>query len=167
MTEQHTIGTGQGFPFIVENIPEELRERPQWIVWRYEVRDEKPTKVPYSALSFERASTTDLMTWGSFDDAVAAYRVGGFDGIGFCFCSADPFVGIDFDKCRNPETGEVDQDVLEFVRSFKSRYVEASVSGTGVHVITTGKLSGGKKRGNREVYGQDRFFVMTGEAIDV
>jgi putative DNA primase/helicase len=155
------------FPFNPEGIPKELRERPQWVVWRYEQRDGKLDKVPYDPASFECASTTDLMTWGSFDIAIAALKAGNFDGIGFVFCSADPFVGIDFDKCRDPGTGEVDASVLELVRTFESRYVEASVSGTGIHLITTGKCKDGKKRGNREIYGQDRFFVMTGVTVDV
>jgi putative DNA primase/helicase len=152
-----------------ENIPEELRERPQWVVWRYEMRDGKWTKVPYSAISFELAKSTDLMTWATFNEAVAAYRASdvGFAGIGFVFCSADPYVGMDFDKCRDPETGHIDEKVLEFVRGFESKYVEASASGTGIHLITHGKCKDGKKVGNREVYGQDRFFCMTGEILDV
>jgi len=154
-------------PLNPDRLPEALKARPQWVAWRYERRDGDWTKVPYNPASFELAKSTDLLTWGAFDEATAALKVGDFHGIGFVFCSADPFVGIDFDKCRNPETGEIDEKVLEFVRSFKSSYVEVSVSGTGIHLITTGKCKNGKKVGNREVYGQDRFFCMTGEAIDV
>src|SRR5215212_3163438 len=158
---------------ITENIPEALRERPQWVVWQAELRinqrtgEEKWTKVPYNAISFEMASTTDLMTWSTFEDAMSAFTVGGFDGIGFVFCSADPFVGLDFDECRDPESGEVDEEVLKYVRSFKSSYVEASVSGAGIHLITTGRCREGKKVGKRELYGQDRFFCMTGVELDV
>jgi putative DNA primase/helicase len=155
------------YPFNPEGIPDELRERPQWVNWKYARRDEKWTKVPYGPQTFERASSTDLMTWESFDEAMMALRVGEFDGIGFVFCSADPFVGIDFDDCRNPRTGEIDEEVLEFVRSFESSYVEMSVSGTGVHLITTGRCREGKKVGKRELYGQDRFFCMTGMELDV
>jgi putative DNA primase/helicase len=165
MTEQSTMIPAR--EIVAENIPEELKDRPQWVNWRYEKRDKKWTKVPYGPISFERASSTDLMTWGTFDEAMAALKVGNFDGVGFVFCSADPFVGIDFDKCRNPETGEIDEDVLEFVRGFKSSYVEVSVSGKGIHLITTGRLKGGKKVGNREVYGQDRFFTISGEVLSV
>jgi len=32
---------------IVENIPAELKALPQWLLWRLETRDGKPTKVPY------------------------------------------------------------------------------------------------------------------------
>jgi len=155
---------------IVENIPEELTERPQWVCWRLESRKGKETKIPYDASDPKvKASTTDLMTWATFENALAALEVPAlrFDGIGFVFCSADPFVGIDWDGVRDPETGEVDEEVLDFARKFESSYVEASVSGRGVHLITRGKCRDGKKVGNREVYGQDRFFCMTGVKIDV
>jgi putative DNA primase/helicase len=46
----------------IENIPEELTERPQWVCWRLEERDEKLTKVPYTPGTLRRASSTDLMT---------------------------------------------------------------------------------------------------------
>jgi putative DNA primase/helicase len=35
-------------PPIIENIPESLTERPQWVCWRLEERDDKMTKVPYT-----------------------------------------------------------------------------------------------------------------------
>jgi primase-polymerase (primpol)-like protein len=54
--------TGVKIP-IIENIPDEPTERPQWVCWRYEVRDGKPTKVPYTPGTLRRASSTDLMTW--------------------------------------------------------------------------------------------------------
>jgi primase-polymerase (primpol)-like protein len=146
-----------------DGIPGYLKERPQWVVWRYDERDGKPTKVLYSSSSFERASSTDLMTWGTFDDALAATLVGNFAGIGFVFCSADPFVGIDFDKCRNPDTGEITANVSSFLeRLSKKAYLEVSPSGTGLHVITRGKFKGGKRRDKVEMYGQDHFFTITG-----
>src|SRR5918995_5996023 len=93
-------------PPIIENIPEQLTERPQWVCWRLEERDDKMTKVPYTDTGW-RASTTDLLTWTTCAMALAAYERGHYDGIGFVFSSADPFVGIDLDNCRNPESGDV------------------------------------------------------------
>ena len=97
------------YPPVVENIPEEFTERPQWVCWRLEEREGKQTKVPYIAGTNRRASSTDLMTWRTFDQALAAYEAGEppYDGIGFVFCSADPFVGVDLDDCRDPESGAV------------------------------------------------------------
>jgi len=79
-------------------IPQELTERPQWVAWRTEMRDGKPTKVPYQPTSEQRASSTDPSTWVSFEQAtLAAPR---FDGVGYMFSPDDPYVGLDFDACR-------------------------------------------------------------------
>ncbi len=146
-----------------DGIPDYLKVRPQWVNWRFELRDSKPTKVPYTPGTRRRASSTDLLTWRNFEDAMRSLEC--FDGIGFVFCSADPFVGIDFDGCRDPESGEVDPRVLEYVAKFEDRYVEVSVSGRGIHLITRGKIRGGSKKGRYEVYDQDRYFCITGVTL--
>jgi putative DNA primase/helicase len=147
---------------VLENITEEMRQRPQWLVWKLEERDGKLTKVPYIAGGVGKADTTDLMTWRTFEEALQALETGRYSGLGFVFCSADPFVGIDLDGCRNPDTGEIADWAREIIDSVSDKYVEASPSGTGVHVITRGTLRGGRKKGSLEVYGQERFFAFTG-----
>ena len=145
-----------------DNIPKELTERPQWVVWKLEERDGKPTKVPYSPWTGEHASATNLMTWSSFDGALVIYHSGDYDGIGFVFSSGDPFVGVDLDDCRNPETGEIEEWAQACMERFPDAYVEASPSGTGVHIITRGRRREGKRKGRVEMYGQERFFTVTG-----
>ena len=148
---------------LLENIPEALRQRNQWVVWKLEKRDDKPTKVPYIAGSVGRASSTDSLTWRSFEEAVQALQSGRYDGVGFVFCSGDPFAGIDLDDCRNPKTGELAEWAEKIVRKLGG-YAEASPSGTGVHIIVKGKAPN-KKRGNIEAYSSGRYFTMTGEVI--
>jgi putative DNA primase/helicase len=149
-----------------DGIPDYLKIRPQFVSFNAKLKPNgKLDKVPMIPGTRRRASTTELLTWSPFDEAYAAYEDGKHDGIGFVFCSADPFVGIDFDDCRDPDTGEVDPQVLEYVEGFEKRYVEVSVSGTGIHLITRGKIQGGTKKGEREVYDQDRFFALTGVAL--
>ena len=163
---------------ITENIPEELTERPQWVCWRYEERDEKRTKVPYTPGTLRRASSTDLMTWRTFEDAYGAYEAGEppYDGIGFVFSSADPFVGIDLDDCRDPKSGHIEPWALKIADRVQEGYVEASPSGTGVHIIVEGTVrDGGKSRkkvhlngevvGEIEMYSRDRFFTITGVVL--
>jgi putative DNA primase/helicase len=164
-------------PPTIENIPGQLTERPQWVCWRLETRDGKLTKVPYTPGTERKASSTDLMTWSTFDQALAAYEAGEppYDGIGFVFCSADPFVGIDLDKCRDPESGEVAPWAQSIITRVQEGYVEASPSGTGVHIIVEGTARGGRARkkvrlegeavGEIEMYGQGRFFTITGEPL--
>ncbi len=151
-----------------ENIPEQLTKRPQWVCWRMEERAGKLTKVPYTPGTLRRASATELMTWGTFREALEAYRRSEppYDGIGFVFCSADPFAGIDLDDCRNPETGEIESWAQKIIDRVQEGYIEVSPSGTGIHIIVVGKVrGGGVKRGSVEMYGQDRFFTISGEVI--
>lgn len=111
------------------------------------------------------ASVTDAATWASHEEVVAAYRDGGYDGIGFVLSPDDPFAAIDLDDCRNLQTGELKGWAQEIVDAFAS-YSEVSPSGTGIHVFVRGELPpGGNKRGPIEMYSKNRFFTVTGDRI--
>jgi primase-polymerase (primpol)-like protein len=150
---------------ITENIPEQLTERPQWVCWCLETRGDKPTKVPYTPGTERRASSTDLLTWRSFREALEAYEAAGppYDGIGFVLSSADPFVGIDLDGCRDPKDGEITSWAQKIISRVQEGYIEASPSGTGVHIIVQGAVrDGGMRKGKVEMYSRERFFTITG-----
>jgi len=93
----------------------------------------------------------------------------GFAGVGFVFSSDDPYTGIDLDKCRNPETGQIEESAQGIIEQLDS-YTEASQSGTGVHIIVRGWLPQGngarRRTGGIEMYDAGRFFVMTGQVLD-
>jgi hypothetical protein len=147
--------------FVDVAIPAELRERSQWVVWRFEERDGKPTKVPYS-VDGRLASTTDPATWTTFESVVAA---DGFDGIGFVFTEDDPYCGVDLDRCSDPLAG-LDPDAAELVAALDS-YTEESPSGYGVHVIVRARLDGGRRRAaGIEMYDRGRYFTVTGWRIN-
>ncbi len=163
---------------IAENIPEELTERPQWVCWRFEERDGKKTKVPYTPGTERRASSTDLMTWRTFEEAFAAYEFGyddlsdieygepSYDGIGFAFSDGDPFCGVDLDKCRDPETGDTAPWAMEIIDRAHEGYIEVSPSGTGIHIIIQGSVrGGGMRKGPVEMYSRGRYFTITGHAL--
>src|SRR5918993_730204 len=99
---------------MTENV-QNIRDLKQWLCWRLEERDSKPTKIPYSPLTDRRASSTDPTTWVSYAEAVKACKVRGYDGIGFVFTEGDPFCGVDLDGCRNPESGELEGWAQEIV----------------------------------------------------
>jgi len=155
----------EGITELLENIPEELRRRPQWVCWKLEKRDGKPTKMPYIAGGVGKASSTDSLTWRTFEEAVQALEAspGRYDGIGFVFSSGDPFAGVDLDDCRDPETGELEEWAQKIVELLGG-YAEASPSRRGVHIIVRGKAPN-KKRGRVEAYSSERFFTVTGEAL--
>ena len=151
-------------PVKAETIPAQLTVRPQWVVWK--AVGDKPDKVPYSFRTGHRASSTDLLTWGKFQEALEAYENGDFAGLGFVFSSADPYTGIDVDNCVDVDgDGEIAGWALEIVRYFDS-YTERSATGTGLHVIVRGDVPN-RRKGDVEVYSSKRFFTVTGHAVEV
>src|SRR3712207_1077231 len=98
-----------------ESIPEEIRVRPQWVVWK--AVGDKADKVPYSPRTGRRASSTDLLTWSTFEEALYAYENGEYAGLGFVFSSGDPYTGIDLDNCVD-EDGKIALWTLEIVHYF-------------------------------------------------
>ena len=89
------------------NIPDELRSRAQWVVWRLELRNGEWSKVPINPRSGKRARANDPSTWSDFARAVSWSINHGGSGVGFVFSADDPFCGIDLDHCRNIETGNI------------------------------------------------------------
>ena len=156
----------QALKAIPECIPEEMKIRPQWVCWRYDL-DEKDnwTKHPYNPQSGHRASHSDLMTWSTFEEILEAYEAGRYDGVGFVFCSGDPYTGIDLDGCRDPESGEIEPWAAKIVQAFDT-YTELSPSGAGIHIVAKGTLPGrGRKRKYIEMYDMKRFFTFTGHLV--
>lgn len=146
-----------------ELLPTDLRGLHQWILWKAQVRDGKPTKVPYRVDGRTLASTTDPTTWTTFALAWSAFKAGKSDGVGFVFTADDSYCGIDFDNCLD-ENGAIAADVLAEVDRLNS-YTELSPSGRGLHVIVRavlGKGSRKKKGAGLEIYDSGRYFTMSG-----
>jgi hypothetical protein len=142
-----------------------IRDLKQWLCWRTEERDGKPTKVPYSPLTGERASSTDPQTWAGYSEAVKASKEQGYGGIGFVFTPEDDLCGVDLDSCLDPETGEIQPWAQEIIGELDS-YTEISPSGTGVHVLVRAELPEGRNRKGRfEAYDRGRYFTVTGRHL--
>ncbi|WP_254533436.1 hypothetical protein [Natrinema gelatinilyticum] len=147
-------------------LPSGLQERDQWVCWREEPRDGKPTKIPVAPNSGKFASSTDSDTWASFETALDYAETVNADGIGFVFTDDDPIVGVDLDDCRDPESGDVDKTTLDIIERLDS-YTEISPSGTGYHVLIKGDLPDGRnRRGSIELYDTARFFTVTGDHLE-
>jgi DNA-binding transcriptional ArsR family regulator len=147
----------------LRSIPRALRERDQWVAWRWAMRDGAWTKVPVNPRTGHNAKTNDPETWGSFDDTIDYAAQHGI-GNGYIFHESDPFVGIDFDDCRDAATGEIHPDVLATIRALDS-YTDISPSDTGLKVIIRGKKPGDRclvRGGKIEVYETKRLFTLTG-----
>ena len=156
-----------------ENIPRELKDRPQWVLWKKEKIDgrDKPTKVPYQR-NGRKAASTIPDTWTNFPAAVSAYQTGRgkYDGIGFCLTEETP-IGIDLDHCRCPAFVDRGIEIIlpwaqDIINEFES-YTEASPSGKGIRIFANGgKLpAGGRKKGDFEIYQSGRYLTVTGNHI--
>lgn len=148
-------------------VPDDLAERDQWVLWRYEERNGRSTKVPYQ-VDGRRASSTDPKTWTSFEAVTNEWRRAPdrFSGAGFVFSPNDPFCGIDLDDSLDP-SGNLKSWAQGIVERFGDTYMEISPSGTGLKVFVRGSLPanlGGAKVGDGqiEIYDHARYFAVTG-----
>ncbi len=156
-----------------ENIPQALRERAQWVCWKYAKppggKTDRWSKLPISPFTGQLAKSTAESTWADFDTALACFegRRALLAGVGFVFSRGDPFIGVDLDKCRDRETGRLTPWAQAAVDELDS-YAEVSPSGTGVKCILTSATSVPSRRRSSpdiEVYSSDRFFTITGNVL--
>jgi primase-polymerase (primpol)-like protein len=150
----------------LSNVSKRLKSKQQWICWRTTMRDGKETKLPVDPNTNQMAKTDDPSTWGSVMDSVRAFQSNKqLKGIGFVFTENDPFVGIDLDDCRDPESEEWDDWALSILQDVDG-FREISPSGTGGHIITIGEIPGDRNRkGSVEMYESTRYFTVTGDII--
>lgn len=156
-------------------IPLDLKDRPQWALWRHVRRGGDRAKVPFQP-DGRPAKSNDPATWCSFDTAWQAYCRGGWAGLVFAFADDDGLVGVDLDGCISPN-GKMASWAYEVVCRLGS-YAEISPSGTGVKIFTKSRkpprgtkvdLPGenlpGLKTAAIEIYGRGRFFAITGHVF--
>ncbi|MCI0463309.1 MAG: DUF3987 domain-containing protein [Gemmataceae bacterium] len=161
---------------IPENIPADLKRLAQWVGWCYigEVDPETGVvdwnKPPVSVATGQHASSTNPATWTDWPTALAAHQRGRFDGLGFVLHrdpqeSAPGLVAIDLDKCRDPQTGQIEEWARTVIGTLRS-YTEVSPSGRGLRIFLRGKLPPhGRKRGRFEVYETARYVTVTGHHL--
>lgn len=143
----------------------------QWVCWRLEPdpkRPDKPRKVPYNSATGQRASSTDPATWADYQTAVD--RMNDYNGIGFVFTEADPFVFVDLDDCRDPATGAYTDHAEQVWNNLPGAW-EVSQSGKGLHGVglaDMARLAGKRNKwtdasGHKhEVYATGRFMAIGG-----
>src|ERR1039458_5178620 len=165
------------------NIPQELREMPNWVLWKYEQVGDRQTKIPYQT-NGRKAKSNSPSTWTTFEEAVEASA--NFDGVGWCVPLDGPvyYWGFDADDAIDPDTGEFKtwdnapvqpEGLLEL-----ASYAEITPSRAGFRVLAkcdfpvppgqhevafgprnpkTGKIPG------IEMYCKGRFFTFTGDVV--
>lgn len=128
---------------------------PQFVVWR--LVDGK--KLPYSPTHGGLASSTNPADWGTYEQAKAT---GG--NVGFVFTERDPFWFLDIDGAWS---GTAWSPVAqELCAALAGSAMEVSQSGTGLHLIGSGKAPEGHANRNTplklELYHTGRFVALTG-----
>lgn len=168
-----------------KEVPESLKSMPQWVGFVLDWNEEKGKydKVPINPKKLWGAKANDPATWGRVDEALsnigktASYYVrrkgkdgksvsvkheGTVTGIGFEF--ANGVFGVDLDNVIN-ETGELTPEAIEIIDTLDS-YTEYSPSGTGIHILCRGTIPDkDRRRDNVEMYGEGRFFTVTGKVF--
>jgi hypothetical protein len=147
-----------------ENIPVELIEQNNWIVWRWEFRKNKWTKPPYQ-INGKDAKSNDSSTWIDFNTAYEAFKcTEDWDGIGFVINKDSGYTGLDWDDCL--ECGNIIPEIKELIYSFDS-YTEMSPSKKGMKTLIRGLLPGtGHHSKNIGVFDSNRYFCITGHLLN-
>jgi hypothetical protein len=154
--EQHLNNTPPrpvALTVIPENIPIELRARPQWVVWKYEFVKGRWTKPPSDACTGRHADSTDQATWAPFEAALDAYERGGWDGIGYCPLPDEGISIIDLDHVCDRETGRLSDWSAAIVAQMQT-YTEVSPSAGGLRLVCRGHKPdrSRSKKGQIEIY---------------
>jgi len=78
-------------------VPDTLRERDNWVAWRYEWKSDREewTKIPIDVDTGDFAKSTDARTWNAFADALAYHEepATDTDGVGFVVSDGETVCG--------------------------------------------------------------------------
>ena len=113
------------------DIPAELKSSCRFCTWKMErgAKSSRLTKVPYKPGTNRKAQTNNPDTFSDFTDAMKAYAMGGYDGIGIRVASG--IGAIDIDHCIR-EDGTLNDVAASVLGIFKDAYFERSPSGSGL-----------------------------------
>jgi uncharacterized protein (DUF927 family) len=168
---------------IPENIPQELKELKQWVVWKPEKKEgqKKPSKVSYSLqtneltgnLEIARAAVNNPATWMTFDEALKLYKSKRiYKGLNFVFPSTSvegnykKIVGVDLDHIRFGN-GDLNPVKIDEVKALNT-YAEVSPSGSGLRAICYAEFPENEQvhKGDIEVYQVGKFLSITGHRLE-
>lgn len=151
-----------------ENIPEELKNLPQWVLWDAEWNEERQQfeKIPYQ-INGKKASSTDFATWNTFDKVFEIYEESNnFEGIGFVLSPLDQYCVVDIDDISDVyNLDELASEITDM------SYAEVSPSGTGTHIWFRYKHNKERHKNKNadtgyEIYDNKRFITVTGQSLN-
>jgi hypothetical protein len=153
-------------PTIEKNsFPSALTTLPHWVCWRLEQdKNGRDTKVPYNPALGRRAATNNPKSWAEYDLAARALKEHMYNGLGFVFTADAGIVGVDLDHCL--VDGKPNDTAKAILAKVPPTYIEVSPSGNGLHFFLRGTMPGKDCKNSDagvEMYGDKRFFTMTGK----
>lgn len=150
-----------------KNIPNELMEKDQWLVFKKIPRKNsngeiKTSKIPYSAITLSAKGWNERQNFASFDNALSVLVNNNFDGLSFALTEEDSFVCIDLDNCI--KDGQISLFAKSIVKTFEGSYMELSGSTEGIHIFMKGNIPANLNQQNKgiEIYKSNRCIAMTG-----
>lgn len=139
---------------------------PRWLCWKLTPDGDKLNKEPINPVTGKNADCSKPETWCTHAEAVTAVKDGRYGGFGFALGKEVGLVIVDFDHCRNKETGEIAEWAMREIRALNS-YTEVSISETGIHTLVWGSIPCNyNKRGGGEIYDCDKMFCLTGKILN-
>jgi hypothetical protein len=115
------------------------------------------------------AKCNEPASWGTYTEAVEAYRRGGYEGLGYEL-DGSGLTGIDLDHCIDPQNGATEPWAEEIITKMAT-YAEVSPSRSGVKLLACGKLPPGRREKQWDgyeigLYDSGRFFTLTGDVYN-
>jgi len=150
---------------LVKNVPEDMKSESKWLIWSFDIRKGRITKVPRDINRvakdpkiINRTFPEVINTFGQYVAGPNSYHI---DGVGFLI--EQPHIFFDYDDALDENGNIIDPNVQKEVELLHS-YTEISPSGRGLHVIAKGNSTGLKsaRTEKKEIYFYDRYTTMTG-----
>lgn len=144
-----------------------LKNYKQFIVYQLNRQQNgKNEKIPLDYRTRLAGNPHNPNAWLDCDTALALAKKWGRDyEIGFVLTDNDPFFFLDIDGCINNTQTGWNEIATTLLTVFTGAAVEVSSSGTGLHILGTGKLekhSCRNKDFSLELYTTKRFIALTG-----
>lgn len=160
-----------------ETIPAALANLQQWVLWKFEWDPKRNAwlKVPYYVMGGRRTGdqgsdrdrgrlATLAVARRAFEKAAGTPSA--WTGVGFGFLPDDGLIGIDLDKCRDLETGQLSERAAKIVQAFHS-FTELSPSGRGLHIYLLGHTQTAKSNDiGVEMFCEKQYFTVTGHHME-
>jgi putative DNA primase/helicase len=154
-------------------LPSRLKDKKSWLVWRKRPKANDPTrfdKVPYYAASGrtrsgQQGTEDDRRQLVTFDVAIQAMVIKGFNGIGIAMLPGNGFSALDFDHCID-EQGDIADWAMDLLNELPDIYVERSPSKTGLRAFIP-DIGIDKKNHQQgfEVFSHKGFVTVTGDCV--